>query len=55
MEYFEDTIKLNLYVAIGFYVLTIIVQLFMFVAVDKAYKDTNELIGEKFTNKKVKK
>lgn len=47
MEYFVDTIKINIYVAIGFYALSIVVQLFMFVAVDSAYKDTKKIIAEK--------
>lgn len=50
MEYFDDTIKINIYVAIGFYVLSIIVQLFMFIAVDSAYKDTKKIITEKLKN-----
>lgn len=42
-EFFIDTIKTNLYVALGFYVLTIIFELFIFIAVDKALKDTRKI------------
>ena len=50
-EYFIDTIKTNLYVALGFYALTILFQLFIFIAVDKAIKDTDKLIDKNYNNK----
>jgi len=47
-EYFVDTIKTNLYVAIGFYVLTLLFELFIFISVDKAVKDTDKVISDNF-------
>ncbi|MDD4831523.1 MAG: hypothetical protein PHR09_01510 [Bacilli bacterium] len=51
MTYFVDTVKVNIYVAIGFYVFSIVVQLFMFVAVDNAVKNSIKII-EDIHNKK---
>jgi len=52
MESFIDDIKINLYVAIGFYVLTVVYELFTYSAVYSAIRDTKKLISEKFAIKK---
>lgn len=51
MTYFVDTVKVNIYVTIGFYVFSIVVQLFMFVAVDNAVKNSIKIV-EDIHNKK---
>ena len=49
IEYFEITVKTNIYVALGFYALTIIFQLFCFIAVNKAIKETKELVKKNYS------
>lgn len=46
MEYCVKAMATNIYVALGFYLLTLVFELFIYVAVDKAYKDTKELISK---------
>lgn len=46
MDYFVKTLATNLYVAIGFYILTLVFELFIYVAVDKAIKDTQKIVKE---------
>ena len=52
VEFFDESIRTNLYVALGFYALTIVFQLFCFIAVDKAVKETKKLVDKNFSNKK---
>lgn len=50
VECFNSSITSNIYITIGFYVLTIVFELFMLVLVDSAIKETKQLIKETIKN-----
>ena len=52
IEMLEVNIRTNLYVVVGFYILTIVYELFAYSSVYSAIKDTQNIVKEKFNNKK---
>lgn len=52
IEMFEVAIRTNLYVVVGFFILTIVYELFAYSSVYSAIRDTKNLVNEKFSQKK---
>ena len=52
VDVFNNGFMYNLYLALGFYVLTWIFQLFAFLAVDNAIRETRKVIAKNYDNKK---
>lgn len=46
VECFNNSITSNIYITVGFYILTIIFEIFMIVLVDSAIKETKQLIKD---------
>jgi len=48
IDFFDESVRTNLYVALGFYAATLIFQLFCFLAVDNSLKKNRELITKDY-------
>ena len=51
IDTFNENIKNSPYVLIGFFVITIIYELFIYLAIDNANKETAKLLNEQHNNK----